>query len=91
MVKKIADKILSAPLPSRGVHWAEKLSKEDQKELYIIWKAWQSGETDLPAKVLGERVVDAFPINVTGKHVALWIADKEGVKRLTKLSSKEMR
>lgn len=91
MAKKTADKILSAPLPSRGVHWVEKLSKDDQKELYIVWKAWQSGETDLPAKVLGERVAEAFPIKVTGKHVALWIADKEGDKRLSKLSSKEMR
>ena len=91
MAKKIADKILSAPLPPRGIHWAEKLSKEDQKELYIVWKAWQSGETDLPAKVLGERVTEAFSINVTGRHVALWIADKEGNKRLSKLSSKEMR
>jgi hypothetical protein len=86
MTKNFLNKILDSPAPTRGVHWVERLTKEEQVNLTAIWNAHQSGKTNLPVALLAKRIKEEIPrIKVQSKQIALWLRDPEGLLRCTKV------
>lgn len=79
----LADEILNTPGPICRRHWFYKLTEEQQIECLIIWDALQHGKTQLAGETLGQRIKEAFDLDVTYKQAAEWLRDKKGWNRAT--------
>tara|TARA_S200002703_G_scaffold139961_1_gene130925 strand:+ start:252 stop:494 length:243 start_codon:yes stop_codon:yes gene_type:complete len=61
---------------SQRQFWLTKLTAEQQEQCWIVKNGFHNGETNRKASELGDDLVEAFGINITGETVAEWIRKK---------------
>lgn len=75
--KGVAAEILSKDSrSSQRQFWLTKLTAEQQEQCWIVKNGFHNGETHRKASELGDDLVEAFGIKITGETVAEWIRKK---------------